>query len=736
MKKMNKAVALVLAGTMAASTLAGCGGNNNAGSNTADNTANNTTESTADNTADNTGDDSASGDVDPSDYDAVSESIYQAALGDFYELYQLSDEANSVSEKFAMMAKAEAKLMESAVMLPSTTRGGLYRIGRVGAKTKSTVLWGNDNMRYHQQLVTEELITADDYAEMKAKWDELRGTGTYEEWAKDYLEGKGYTLKDTFNMPYNADVTTWDVLNTSQSVDSDAIVNTYDGLMEYDVENELQPALAESYEVSDDGLTYTFKIRQGVEWVDSQGRKVADVTADDFVAGMQHALDAQAGLEYLVNGIIKNASGYIDGSITDFNEVGVKAVDDYTLEYTLEAPCTYFTTMLGYGIFAPMSRSYYTSQGGKFGSEYDSSASDYTYGKDTNSIAYCGPYVVTNNTEKNTIVFSENESYWNKDNVKIKTITWLWNDGTDASKGYNDMKNGVTDYVNLSTATMEIAKKDDMFDKYAYASDTDATTYSSFYNLNRTAFANFNDSTVAVSTETEEDAARTKAAMNNVHFRRAISFATDRASYNAQQTGEDLKLLSLRNSYTPGNFVTLEEDVTIDMNGTTTTYPAGTYYGQIMQDQIDADGVKIKVWDAENSTSDGFDGWYNPENAVEELDAAIEELAADGVTIDADNPIYLDLPYPSTVEVYANKANAYKQSVEEALGKKVIINLLDCVDLDNWQYAGYLTSYGYESNYDLYDLSGWGPDYGDPATYLDTFLPNYEGYVVKSLGIY
>ena len=66
-----------------------------------------------------------------------------------------------------------------------------------------------------------------------------------------------------------------DALGTSRAADSEAIINTYDGLMEYDVEGTLQPALAESYEVSADGLTYTFHLRQGVKWVDSQGREVA-----------------------------------------------------------------------------------------------------------------------------------------------------------------------------------------------------------------------------------------------------------------------------------------------------------------------------------------------------------------------------------------------------------------------------------------------------------------------------
>lgn len=746
MKKMNKAIALVLAGAMTASTLAGCGGSGTSSSDstssdntsTADQAGDDSTDVSADGSEDSTGSDESNLDV--AAYEATSTEIYDEALGDFYDAYTTAKEAGTVSERFALMAVAEAKLMEAAVTVPTTTRGGIYQVSRVAPRSSSTVLWGNDNERYHQKVVIDgsngEMITNEQYETMISKWNELRGTGKYESWVKEYLQSEGYTLKDTFEMPYTAEVTTWDVLASSQEVDSMAIVNTYDGLLEYDCENELQPALAESYEVSEDGLTYTFKIREGVEWVDSQGRKVADVTADDFVAGMQHMMDAQGGLEYLVQGIIENASEYIDGSVTDFAEVGVKAVDEYTLEYTLTEPCSYFLTMLGYGVFAPMSRTYYESQGGKFGSEFDASASDYTYGKDSNSIAYCGPYLVTNATAENTIVYEANDSYWNKDNINIKKITWLWNDGTDATKGYTDFKNLVLDYNNLNTSTIEIAKTDELFDDYAHVTDTESSSFSAFYNLNRTAFTNFNDSTIGVSSESEEEQARTNTAMNNVHFRRAVSFAFDRSAYNAQKVGEDLKTLSLRNSYVPGNFVSLEEDVIVDINGTATIYAAGTYYGQIMQDQIDADGVTIKVWDAENETGDGFDGWYNVENAVAELDTAIDELSAEGLTIDEENPIVLELPYPSTSETYANGANAFKKSVEEALGGKVTISLMDVTDTTNWQYCGYLTDYGYEANYDIYDLSGWGPDYGDPATYLDTFLPDYEGYMTKCLGIF
>lgn len=673
------------------------------------------------------------------DYNAMSAAIYDAQLGAFNTLYQAAKEEQNVSKRYALMAQAEAKLLEAAVLIPGTTNGGNYGLSRVAKRSASTVLWGNDSDRFHNVLVTTELISAEDQTHLKAMWNEVRGTGTYSQKATDYLKEKGYTLKDTYNMGYVSDPQTWDALATSRSADSEAIVNTYDGLVEYDNENEIKPALAESWEVSEDGKTYTFHIRQGAKWVDAQGREVANVKADDFVAGMQHMLDAGGGLEYLVENIIVNALEYNTGDVTDFAEVGVKATDDNTVVYTLCQPTSYFITMLGYNVFAPMSRTYFESKGGVFGKDDYKAAVDagtMKYGQTVNDIAYCGPYTVTNHTAENTIVFEANPTYWNKDNITIKTLTWKFNDGQDPTKAYEDTKAGTLDGCGLSSASLEACKADGNFEKYCTVSDTDATSFVLFLNLNRNAYANFNDETKAVSTMTDDQKKRTDAAMLNVHFRRAIGMGLDIATYNGQVVGEELKLNSVRNSYTPGNFVALEEDVTIEINGESKTFAKGTYYGEIMQAQIDADGVKIKVWDAENQTSDGFAGWHNPANAYEELQQAITELKEFGVEISKDNPIVMDLPYYSGADVYTNRAQTLKQSVEEALQGCVVVNLVSCADAKEWYYAGYYTESGKDANYTLYDVSGWGPDYGDPATYLDTMLGDGAGYMAKCLGLF
>lgn len=256
MRKSKKLVALALSAVMVIGSLAACG------SSDSDKKTDNSDKNNDNNNSNN-----------EASYDEVSEQLYNENLGEFYKLYTQAKKAETISERFALMAVSEAKFLESAVMIPTTTLGGRYAISRTVPNSKTTILWGNDSYRTHNLLVTTELIKEADRAEMKAKWQELKGSGEYDTWVKQYLKDKGYTLKDTYNYIYAEDPVTWDVLSTSLQSDSEPIIQTYDGLMEYDDENELKPALAESYTVSEDGLKYTFKLRAGLKWVDSREEK-------------------------------------------------------------------------------------------------------------------------------------------------------------------------------------------------------------------------------------------------------------------------------------------------------------------------------------------------------------------------------------------------------------------------------------------------------------------------------
>jgi len=677
------------------------------------------------------------------EYDEQSDIVYNAVLGEYSAAY---DEAKKITdnndERFVKMAIAEAKLLESGVLLPLEGSGGGYRVTRIAPHSAPDIAWGLEADKAYQWLAIDGkgFVKPADVDEMRKKWNEMRGTGKYRDWQIKYMKDKGYKFKDEVSMLYSSEPKTWDCLGTSLQADTDAILNTIDPLVGYDVESQMVGKLAESWEESDDHLTYTFHLRKGLKWYDNQQREVGDVTADDFVAGMQHMLDVKGGLESLVADVIKNAKGYTNGDVVDFAEVGVKAVDDYTLEYTLEKPTPYFMSMLGYSVFLPMNREFYESKGGKFGQEYDNSAKDYKYGKSPDDIAYCGAFVIKSYTSKNSIIYEANKGYWDKKNQTVKKLNWKYTDGSDPTKMYKDATSGVVDSCAISQELIPVTKKDGNFDKYVSISQVTGTTFVGFYNLNRQSYVNFNDGKGLPSPKSDDDKTRTKAALLNNHFRNALNFSVDRTVYRAQRYGDDLAATALKNLYTGWNLVYTENEITANIGGKDVTFEAGTPYSKLVQAQLDADGFPVKVYDekAENGagSGEGYDGWYNVDNAKKELEAAIKELAAQGVDVDEKNPIYIDYPTASAPAYFKNQAMAYKQSVENALDKKVIVNVVETAVIDDWYYCGYYAEKGSDTNYDIYTFSGWGPDYGDPQTFLDTLLPAGNGYSTKSLGIF
>lgn len=699
----------------------------------------------------------------PSYTDEQYREIYDANLSEFYTAYAKAKEATSVSERFALMAVAEAKLLEANMFSFTNANGGNYAISRVAPHTVTDTLWGSDQDRNHQLLVSKTLIKAEDRKTLIAGWEKFKAnqhpdgttatpaggfTGAdYNAWAKAQLISLGYELKDVYNMAYGSEITNWDILSASEQVDSEVLVNTYDGLMEYDELGLLQPALAESYTVSEDGKTYTFTLRSNLVWTDSAGTKVADLTAEDFVSGLRHALDAQGGLEYLVDGVIKGAHEYMAGTEKDFSKVGVKAEGNKVI-YTLEEETSYFMTMLGYSIFAPLCTSYFTSHGGAFGVEEFAAAAatdSYTYAKGYDSIAYCGPYVITAFTDKNAMTLSANASYWNKDGINIKTINRKYDSGEVVTSTYDNAKSGVIDGAGLNTTTLASAKTDkigtdekSIFETYAYVSGVDATSFMVAYNVARTGYANWNDGALA-STQTNEQMERTHKAMANKSFRQAMTFAFDRVTYRTARVGADTAATSLVNSYTPGNFVSLPEAVTIKINGTDTTFAAGTMYGAMIQAQLDADNAGATVWKEVNGEwkSNGFDGWYNADLAKEKLTAAIAELKAQGVEVSKENPIVIDVINGKFNDGFNAQGQAYKKNIEEVLEGCVVINLIDAANQSQLTYATYRVGMGYQVNGDVMTgWTGWGPDFGDPCTFLDTFLPDGEGYMTKLCGLW
>ena len=656
---------------------------------------------------------------------ADDEAVFGSILGDYEAMMDKAAAEKNDSKRFVLYAQAEAMLLDSAVMIPTTTQGGAYTISRIAPRTVPYVQWGNDDDRWKGIVISDEFLTPAERADLLEQWAAaVKGEGTYDPAA--YLTSKGHTIASDYKTTFQTAPVTLDTLNTSSQSDTEILVNCTDNLVQYNNLGQMIPACAESWSVSADGLVYTFNIRKGAYWSTSEGAKYAEVTAKDFEAGFHHMLDAQAGLEWLVDGVVKGVHEYFDGG--KWEDVGYKAVDTYTLQITLVSPASYFMTMLTYSCFAPICESFFLAHGGVFGiSEYAAAYNDtnvYTYGKstDVSSQVYNGAFILQQLNDASIIQVVKNPNYYDPESVKINSITWIYDAGENPKATYEDVVKGVYAGTGLSesSGTLALAKEDGNFDKYHYVSDTTSTSYFGGLNLNRGTFAL--NSGACASGKTEEQKIDTETAMMNKNFRKAVLFAFDKATYNAVTRGADLATTNLRNMYTHPEFVQLSEDVT-DADGH--KFVAGTMYGEMVQYYLDKMGTPVTV-------KDGVDGWFNPTEAKKALAAAKAELG-DSIKW----PIVIDVVYYSASVNNTAQANAFKQSIEGTLGaENVTVNLVEATTSADYYASGYRASNGEAGNFDMFYGSGWGPDFGDPCTYLDTFRGNGAGYMTKVIGLF
>ena len=461
--------------------------------------------------------------------------IYNGNLKTFSELRQAAEGAASEDECFVRQAQAEAALLDAAVVVPTTTQGGSYAISRIAPHTTAHVLWGSDDARLHGLVISDALLTRDEREALEQQWsDALVDKGAYDPAA--YLTGKGHTLQKTYQTTYFTDPSTLDYLATGAQADTEILIQTVDGLAEYDNLGSLQPKLAESWEVSDDGLTYTFHLRKGVKWYTSEGEAYAELTANDFVAGVQHVLQAEAGLEYMLGSggaHIVGVDDYLYGEGT-LDKIGVKAIDDYTLQYTTDQKVPYFTSMLSYSIFLPVCRSFMESKG-----------SDFAVAGDMTSQVYCGPFLLKSIRAGEEIVCVKNPGYYDADKVTLDAIHWTNADNDNPAGMYEKVLSGGYAGMALTGVNLETARTDGTLEKYAYVTDTSATTYFAGMNLNRGTFAL--DNGACASPKTEQQKADTATALNNKLFRKALAHAWEKRTYNAAARGEELALTNLRN---------------------------------------------------------------------------------------------------------------------------------------------------------------------------------------------
>ncbi|KJQ77557.1 peptide ABC transporter substrate-binding protein [Streptococcus oralis] len=486
----------------------------------------------------------------------------------------------------------------------------------------------------------------------------------------------------TFSYIYETDPDNLNYLTTNKAATANITSNVIDGLLENDRYGNFVPSMAEDWSVSKDGLTYTYTLRKDAKWYTSEGEEYAEVKAQDFVTGLKYAADKKSDGLYLVQESIKGLDAYVKGEITDFSQVGIKALDDYTVQYTLNKPESFWNSKTTMGVLAPVNEEFLNSKG-----------DDFAKGTDSSSILYNGPFLLKSIVAKSSVEFAKNPNYWDKDNVHIDKVKLSFWDGQDTNKPTEAFKDGSFTMARLFPTSASYAETEKAFKDNIVYTQQDSTTYLVGTNIDRQSYK-------YTSKTTDEEKTSTKKALLNKDFRQALAFGFDRTAYASQVNGASGATKLLRNLFVPPTFVQAD----------------GKNFGEMVKDKLVTYGDE---WSNVN-LDDAQDGLYNPDKAKAEFAKAKTALQAEGVKF----PIHLDMPVDQTNTTKVQRVQSFKQSVEENLGSDNVVVDIQQLQKDDVLNITYFAETAAGEDWDISDNVGWSPDFADPSTYLDIIKPS------------
>ena len=494
----------------------------------------------------------------------------------------------------------------------------------------------------------------------------------------------------TYSSTFSGNPTTFNYLLDYYADNTAIITNLVDGLLENDNHGNLVPSLAEDWSVSSDGLTYTYKLRKDAKWFTADGEEYAPVKAQDFVTGIKYAVDNKSQAIDLIQNSIKGLNDYITGVDSDFSKVGVKVIDDQTVEYTLTRPEPYWNSKTTNSILFPVNEEFLNSKGKDFG----------TLSPD--SILYSGPYLLKDFTSKSSIEYVKNPHYYDHDKVSIERVKLAYFDGSDQELTIRNFESGAYSIAGVYPNSSNFAKTKEKYKDNIVYSLQDKTSWYFNFNVNRKAYNH-------TAKTTDEQKKSTETAVLNKNFRQAVNFALDRTAYSAQSNGEEAASKTLRNTLVPPTFVQVGDKT----------------FGEVVASKLVNYGTE---W-SDINLADAQDAYFNKEKAQAKFAEAKKELASQGVTF----PIHLDVAVDQTNKNAVTGMDSVKQTLESVLGADNIVIDVQQLSTDDFNNVAFLAPTPADRDYDL-SFDGWVGDYQDPSTYLNPFNAE-DGFYLKIFGL-
>lgn len=477
------------------------------------------------------------------------------------------------------------------------------------------------------------------------------------------------------------DIESFFMLGSERAVDFEMQTNLYDGLLEVNSNGQLAPAIAEEWGSEDGGKTWTFKIRDGVTWVDMNGNVKADCTAEDFVTGLEWVLNFHKNGSTNTSmpvALIEGASEYYDytkeldaeEALTMDNSkflemVGIEAPDANTVIYTCKEAAPYFDTVAISACLYPLSQSF-----------VDEIGVENVAACNNENMWYNGCYTVTSYVQNNEKVLTKNPNYWDQDAKLFDTVTIKIVDSNDVA--FQLYQTGELDHVTLNESTLKTIYdsadseyKDQLvetrMDKYAYNMVLNFDKHNADNSLDE----NWN-----------------KAAAN-LAFRKSLYYGLELTPYLAR-TNAIHPLSQEINTFTAIGAVKCED---------------GSDYTDLVKE-------KLGIPESNGETT----ARYDAEKAAQYKAQAMEELAAEGVTF----PIQIDYYIAASNQASLDTATVLKQIFSEGLGD-------DYVNLNICTYVSSQTNEVINPRLQSFTINGWGADFADPQNFLGQHTYGEDG---------
>lgn len=425
----------------------------------------------------------------------------------------------------------------------------------------------------------------------------------------------------TISLNAGMEPTGLNTLTSTYSIEFALFKHMYENLVTLDDDDNTAPGAAESWDYDEDTLTYTFHLRKDGVWTNGD-----PVTAKDFEFAWSQALNPDVASDYAYFlYFIKNAEKYFNGEVT-WDEVGVKVVDDYTLEVTMEQPTPYALFLFSFGTLAPINQRFYEAVGADL------------YSTEAQYFCTNGPFALTEWSHNDKIVMQKNDAWHGAADVEVEEIDWKII--TDANAALSSFLAGDLDMVGLGTG--ELIKQAEAAGA-TIQSYTDGTAFYIYFNNN-------------------------DQYLSNVNLRRAL--------FNAIDEQKEIDTVWQNDNEPMTSFTAPGVSAT---DGTSFAGKVGELYAP------SRDQEKAKEYLA---------------TALSELGCTVDDLSAH-LSIDCGDS-------PTSIA----EASFYQEQWRQVLGIEVAVNsMITKQGSQNRKTGNYVMS-----------ITGWGPDYNDPNTFLDLWV--------------